>query len=280
MYYTLTKEHIDKFMIYLRNEERAESTVQKYKKDLLEFYIFLPEGQQLDKNTVLNWKAEMVRQYSVSTVNTKIAALNGLFIFLGWHDCRVKPVKQQRKIFRDKDRELTRTEYFCLLDAAKREGNERLYYLMETLCSTGIRISELKFITVEALEIGHANVNCKGKLRPVILTKKLRRALKEYCRVQHIQSGSVFVTRTGKPLDRSNIWREMQRLCERAGVDAHKVFPHNFRHLFAVSFYGLEKDIAKLADLLGHASIETTRIYIMESGAEHERQVDRLGLVV
>lgn len=280
MYYTLTKEHIDKFIIYLRNEERAESTVQKYKKDLLEFYIFLPEGQQLDKNTVLNWKAEMMRQYSVSTVNTKIAALNGLFIFLGWHDCRVKPVKQQRKIFRDKDRELTRAEYFCLLDAAKREGNKRLYYLMETLCSTGIRISELKFITVEALEIGHVNVNCKGKLRPVILTKKLRRALKEYCRVQHIQSGSVFVTRNGKPLDRSNIWREMQRLCERAGVDAHKVFPHNFRHLFAVSFYGLEKDIAKLADLLGHASIETTRIYIMESGAEHERQVDRLGLVV
>ena len=280
MMHTLSKAHIDRFVSYLDSEERAGSTVKKYGRDLLEFYLFLSESRRVDKNAVLCWKEELMQQYSVSTINTKIAALNGLFIFLGWQECCAKPLRQQRRIFRDKDREMNRAEYYRLLNAAKRGNNKRMYYLMETLGSTGIRISELQFITVESLETGKAAVNCKGKLRTVLLTQKLRNALKKYCLEQQIATGSIFVTRTGRPMDRSNIWRELQRLCKFANVDAHKVFPHNFRHLFAVSFYSLEKDIAKLADLLGHASIDTTRIYIMESGAEHERQVERLGLVI
>jgi site-specific recombinase XerD len=280
MSYILQRESIDQFIAYLRHEEHAESTIQKYQKILLSFYAKLPESGQVDKEAVLAWREQLAGQCSVSTVNGKIAAVNGLLAFLGWHDCRVKPLKQQKKIFRDKERELTQKEYVRLLDTAKASGNMRLYYIMETLCSTGIRISELSFITVEALKAGRATVRCKGKLRTVILIKKLRRVLEQYCREQKIKRGPVFVTQSGKPVNRSNVWKEMQKLCAAAKVEPKKVFPHNFRHLFAVAMYRMEKDIAKLADLLGHASIETTRIYIMESGAEHERQVERLGLVV
>ena len=192
----------------------------------------------------------------------------------------MKPLKRQREVFRSRTRELTREEYLRLLRAAREQGNERLYLVMETLCSTGMRVSELQWLTVEALSRGSAAVDCKGKRRTVLLTRRLRRVLGEYCRRAGRRSGPVFVTRGGRPLDRSNIWREMRALCRRARVDTRKVFPHNLRHLFAVSFYRMEKDIAKLADLLGHASIETTRIYIMESGAEHARQLERLGLVL
>ena len=192
----------------------------------------------------------------------------------------MKPLRRQRELFRDPGRELHKGDYLRLLAAAKGTGNWRLYYLMETLASTGIRVSELKFVTVQALHAGRAWVEGKGKGRLVLLTPKLCRVLAKYCRQRGITAGPVFVTRTGRPMDRSNIWKALHTLCQTAGVEARRVFPHNFRHLFARAFYALEKDIAKLADLLGHASVETTRIYIMESGAEHKRQVERLGLVL
>ena len=207
-------------------------------------------------------------------------ALNGLFSFLGWRDCRVKPFKQQRCIFRDKERELSEKEYLSLLKAAKQKGNQRLFYIMETLCNTGIRISELQFITAEAVWTGTAVVKCKGKQRKVLLPQRLRKELQRYCKRNKIASGAVFITRTGKPISRTNVWGEMKRLCKAACVEAKKVFPHNFRHLFAVSFYRLEKDIAKLADLLGHASIETTRIYVMETAESHIRQIERMRLCI
>ena len=226
------------------------------------------------------WKRTLVQTHAPSTVNGKLAALNTFFSFLGWGECRVKALRRQRELFRDPGRELHKGDYLRLLAAARQARNWRLYYLMETLASTGVRISELQYVTVQTLRTGRVWVEGKGKGRLVLLTPKLCRVLAKYCRQRGITAGPVFVTRTGRPMDRSNIWRELHHLCEAAGVEARRVFPHNFRHLFARAFYALEKDIAKLADLLGHASVETTRIYIMESGAEHKRQVERLGLVL
>lgn len=276
----LTAERIAAYGRYLRMEERAAGTLEKYLRDIRRFAAWL-DGRPVTKELAVAWKEYLVvQQYAPATINGMLAALNGLLGFLGWNECGVKPLKRQRSVFRSGERELTRAEYLRLLEAARRAGRERLYLVMETLCSTGMRVSELRFITVETLERGFASVDCKGKQRTVLLTKRLRRTLTGYCRRRGIRSGAVFVTRTGRPLDRSNIWREMRSLCGQAGVDASKVFPHNLRHLFAVSFYNVEKDIAKLADLLGHASIETTRIYIMESSAAHAKRLERLGLVV
>lgn len=280
MCHVLSEQIIRQFVDHLYFEERKKSTILKYERDVWSFCAFLPENGEFDKRTVLQWKEMIAKQYSVSTVNAKLAAINGLFAVHGWYECRVKPLKQQKRIFREKEKELTKEEYLRLLNTAREKGNERLYLLMETLCSTGMRVSEVKYVTVGALSVGCAVVDCKGKQRAVILPKRLCSDLEKYCMRKGIKGGPIFVTKTGKPVDRSNIWRELQHLCESAAVAPDKVFPHNFRHLFAVSFYELEKDIAKLADLLGHASIETTRIYIMESGAEHQRQLERLGLVI
>lgn len=280
MYHQLQQEDLLRFLDHLRQEERSPGTIAKYLRDIRCFFLSLPPDRHVDKDQVLRWKETLTAQYATSTVNTMLAALNSFLGFLGWYDCRVKAIRQQRKLFREKERELDKGEYLRLLAAAKGMGKGRLYFLMETLSSTGIRVSELPFITVEALAAGRATVDCKGKRRTILLTGKLCRRLKGYCRSKGITAGPVFVTRTGRPLDRSNIWRELQGLCARAGVDKRKVFPHNFRHLFAKAFYALKQDIAKLADLLGHASIETTRIYIMESGAEHRRQIERLGFVL
>lgn len=277
--HTMTEKMIEQYLEHLRFEERSEHTICRYRKALEDFYRFLPEKKTFGKGETLNWKEQLSKRYAASTVNVMLSAVNGFSAFYHWHECRVKPIKRQRGVFRDRRREMSRAEYLRLLDTAQQMGKQRLYYIMETLCSTGMRISELRFVTVEALSAGHVCVNCKGKLRVILLTKRLIKALREYCRLNEIHSGPVFVTRTGKPVDRSNIWQELQKLCKAAGVHSRKVFPHNFRHLFAVSFYHLEKDIAKLADVLGHASLETTRIYIMESGLEHERQLERLGLV-
>lgn len=280
MYHWIEDEDLTHFLDHLRREERSPGTRAKYLRDIRRFLAFLPEAKRVDKAQVLVWKERLARQYADRTVNTMLAALNSFFTFLGWYDCRVKSVKCQRQIFREKEREMDKGEYLRLLKEAKRQGNHRLYFLMETLSATGIRVSELPFVTVEALAAGRARVDCKGKRRTVLLTRKLCRALQGYCQARGITAGPVFVTRTGRPMDRSNIWRELQGLCAGAGIPRRKVFPHNFRHLFAKAFYALEKDIAKLADLLGHASIETTRIYIMESGAEHARQMERLGFVL
>ena len=208
-----------------------------------------------------------------------LSSINAFFIFMGWYDLKVKTLKIQRRIFADKSKELSKTEYERLLAAAKNKNNERLYYLMQTIASTGLRVSEIKYVTCEAVRQGQAVINCKGKIRQIFLPKKLCQMLKEYIKSRNIKSGAVFVSKNSRPLDRSNIWKMLKDLCKSAGVSKDKVFPHNFRHLFARTFYSLQKDIVRLADILGHSNIETTRIYTMESGTEHIKQLQKLGLL-
>lgn len=277
---TEKEKTIEAFRDCLMREERSEGTIQKYIRDVRAFLLFLC-SREISKEITVEWKESLICSgYAVSTINSMLAALNRFLRFCGREECRVRPLRRQRRIFCDRERELSKEEYFRLLRAAEREGKRRLYFILQTISATGIRISELKYITAEALGKRRAEVSGKGKLRTVVLTKELCQALKGYCRENGIKTGSVFVTRNGRPVDRSNIWAEMKRLCKSAGVDETKVFPHNLRHLFARAFYRLNRDIAKLADVLGHSSIETTRIYIMESGREHERQIARLGFVV
>ena len=278
--YAMTNEQIMAYGANLRIEERCEGTVRKYVGAVMSLFRFLPPEKTVTRELLLAWKAEISVRFSASGANVMISAVNRFCAFMSWSGFRIKQIKVQRRIFRDCDRELTRAEYMRLLNAARAKGNSRLYWLMQTLASTGIRVSELRFVSVESLRSGRAVVDCMGKRRVVMIPQKLREKLLAYCAETGVKSGPVFVTRNGKPLNRSNIWKELQGLCAAARVDARKVFPHNFRHLFAVAFYRAEKDIAKLADLLGHASINTTRIYVMESGAEHERRMERLGLVV
>lgn len=209
-----------------------------------------------------------------------MSSLNNFFNYSGWYEYKIKAVKIQKQIFARTEKELTKGEYERLLKAAKEKNNDRLYYLMQTICATGIRISELRFISVSAVKTGKAEINCKGKLRTVFLPKQLCRMLKEYVNRHSIAEGSVFVTRTGKPIDRSNVWSDMKRLCESAGVSREKVFPHNLRHLFARTYYSLQKDIVRLADILGHTNVNTTRIYTMETGNVHRKQMEKLGLLL
>lgn len=273
------QKQVEGYLKHLREEERSELTVQKYSRDIARFLAF-SEGRP-NKSALLAWKAQLVADnYAPQTVNSMLAAVNGLLNYLDRSDQQVKPLKCQRTIFRAKERELTKVEYLRLLDTARRQGKERLFLIMETVCATGIRISELKYITVQASQIGQAVVNCKGKCRVILIPRKLCRQLLKWAKSKKIAAGPIFQTTSGKAMDRSNIWREMKGLCGAAKVDSRKVFPHNLRHLFAVVFYQAEKDIAKLADVLGHTSISTTRIYIMETGAEHERQLSQLGLVI
>lgn len=276
---TAQQEQVMGYLAYLREEERSEQTIQKYARDVVRFLAFA--RGDVDKSALLAWKAQLVAGgYAPQTINAMLAAVNGFLSFLGRGDQRVRPVKCQRTIFRARERELSKAEYLRLLDAARRQGKDRLFLIMETVCATGIRVSELKYITVQAVQDGRAVVNCKGKCRVILIPRKLCRQLQRWARDKKTAAGPVFQTSGGKPIDRSNIWREMKAMCGAAGVDPQKVFPHNLRHLFAVAFYAVEKDIAKLADVLGHTSITTTRIYIMEAGAEHERQLSRLGLVL
>ena len=274
----ITKELISKFRQYLIEEEKATATVEKYTRDINVFAAWLGE-KTLDKETVLTYKESLTKNYAPASVNSVLSSLNSFFAFNEWYNLRVKNLKIQRQIFANKDNELTKDEYKRLLTAAKGKGNEQLYFLMQTICSTGIRVSELCYITVESLKAQKAQINLKGKMRIVILPKDLCRMLLQYSKGQKITSGSVFVTKSGKPLDRSNIWKMMKALCERAGVARAKVFPHNLRHLFARTFYSIQKDIVRLADILGHSSVDTTRIYTMETGETHRRQIQKLGLL-
>lgn len=276
--YTITNEIATKFEIYLYEEERSDNTIEKYMRDIRFFREWLG-NRNVDKSVVLAYKRELCERYAPKSVNSILSSLNALFMYMNWYDLKVKTLKIQRVIFADKEKELTKAEYERLLTAAKDKKNERLYYLMQTIGSTGIRISELKYITCEALNSGQATINCKGKIRRVFLPKQLCKMLKAYIRERNIKSGPVFVTRSGKPLDRSTVWKMLKNLCESANVAKSKVFPHNFRHLFAKTFYSLRKDIVRLADILGHSSIETTRIYTIESGTEHIKQLQKLGLL-
>ncbi len=274
----ITNELIHSFKTYLIEEEKSENTVEKYIRDVTFFMMWL-NGWEVTKILALDYKKELCEKYAPASVNAAISSLNSFFAFTGWHDIRIKALKIQRQIFSNKDKELTKAEYERLLTAAKSKGNERLYLLMQTICSTGIRVSELRFVTCEAVKKGQAVISCKGKMRTIFLPKELCRMLKKYIKEQGIKDGSVFVSRNGKPLDRSYIWKMLKNLCEAAGVSKDKVFPHNFRHLFARTYYSLQKDIVRLADILGHSSVETTRIYTIETGDICRRQIQKLGLL-
>lgn len=270
---------IKKYITFLKEQERAVSTIRKYEHDLLLFCAYLKETP-LTKEKLIDWKQELLSQFAPATVNSMLTVVNGYLRFMGWPLLCVRLLKIQRPFFLDEKKELTRAEYIRLVQAAKGQENERLSLVIQTICATGIRVSELQFITAEAVYRGRAEINNKGKQRLIFLPEKLRRLLKAYLRKQKKTAGAVFTTRTGRPLDRSNIWRDMKALCERAGVLPDKVFPHNLRHLFARTFYGMEKDLNRLADILGHSNINTTRIYTAESGTVHAAQIGRLGLVI
>lgn len=269
---------IEDFKTYLVSEEKSEATIEKYIRDINIFFSFIKE-REFVKTDVIEYKARLAESYAPTSVNSILSSLNALFAFLGWHEMKVKTLKIQRQVFISREKELTKNEYERLLSASKSKGNERLYYLMQAVCSTGIRVSEIRFITVEAIKRECAEVNNKGKMRKVYLPRSLCKVLLDYCRRQKISSGYVFRTKNGNPLDRSNIWSEMKKLCIVAKVSEKKVFPHNLRHLFAKTYYSLQKDIVRLADILGHSNINTTRIYTAESGEVHHRQIQKLGLL-
>lgn len=274
----LSVEHIQEFWNYLKQEEKSEATIQKYLRDVRLFRAYA-QDQPITKVLVIGWKKSLEDSgYAVRSINSMLASLNSLLHFLGRSDCRVKAIKQQKQVYCSEEKELTKAEYLQLLQAAER--TPQLQLVMKTICGTGIRVSELKYFTVEAVKQGQVTVNCKGKRRTILIPGKLRKLLLNYAQKEKIRSGVIFHTRNGKPLNRSYIWAQMKALCKEAGVNPSKVFPHNLRKLFARTFYAMEKDIAKLADILGHSSIDTTRIYIISTGTEHRRKIERLGLVV
>lgn len=275
---TITRELIEKFKHYLIEEEKSSATLEKYMRDVTVFFAWLA-GCELDKIAVLRYKEHLKMNYAPASVNSVLSSLNSFFEYNEWHGLKVKMLKIQKQIFAERSKELSKAEYERLLSAAKDKKNERLYYLMQTICSSGIRVSELSAITIEAIKARRATINCKGKMRVVVLPKDLCKLLSEYAKGQKITSGPIFITRTGKPLDRSTIWKMMKALCESAGVDREKVFPHNLRHLFARTYYSIQKDIVRLADILGHSSVNTTRIYTMETYDVHCRQIQKLGLL-
>ena len=267
----MTIEQLHSFRAYLRDEERSEATVEKYLCEVTQFSAYL-NGNEVTKAAAAEWKEHLLNE-------GKLTALDRFFDFLGWDDCKVKHLKLQRRLFRDDSRELTKDEYERLIAAAEESGRERLALLIESICGTGIRVSEVQYLTVEAARQGKAEIYLKGKVRTILIPGKLCRKLLKYAKKQKIASGEIFLTRGGKSLSRKQIWAEMKAICKKAGVAPSKVFPHNLRHLFARTFYRICRDVAKLADVLGHSSIETTRIYLISTGAEHAKTLDMLRLV-
>ena len=277
--HSLIPEQITAFERYLRTEERSSGTIEKYLRDVRAFAVWL-NGRIVTKETAAGWKEHLLdRHYAPVTINSMLAAINAFFRFVGWEDCRVKFLKIQRRMFREASRELSREEYDRLLSTAHPLGRDRLALLMETICASGIRVSEVRYITVEAARQGQTEIALKGKIRTILLPDKLCRKLLKYARHKKIASGEIFRTESGKSLGRRQIWAEMKQLCKYAGVAPSKVFPHNLRHLFATTFYRACGDISRLADVLGHSSIETTRIYLLTTGSEQVKQMDQLGLV-
>ena len=275
----ITADMVNDFAVYLENDEKSPATIEKYVRDISKFYDYA-KGSLVDKQTLLGYKEFLGKKYAVSSANSMLAALNIFMNYAGWHDCRIKPFKVQKQAYCSEEKELSRVEYFRLVEAAGQKGDDRLKLILQTICSTGIRVSELEFITVEAVKSGEAIVRCKGKSRKIFIIRGLQKKLNAYIKKCGIKKGTVFVTRTGKPVSRCNIWRQMKNLCQDAGVSPHKTFPHNLRHLFARTFYEMEKDIVKLADVLGHTNVNTTRIYTITTGAEHRRKMERLRLII
>ena len=273
----ITEEQIQNYSQHLIRDEKSTATVEKYLRDVRAFLVYVG-AMAITKEVTVAYKRHLLESYAPRSINSMLASVNSFLIFIGRSDCKVKALKLQRQVFCAEEKELTKAEYEKLLKAA--EKNEQLRLVMQTICATGIRVSELRFFTVEAVKCGEVIVSCKAKTRTIFIPGKLRKRLLDYAGKQKIRSGVIFLTRNGKPLDRKTIWAQMKGLCKAAGVKPGKVFPHNLRKLFARTFYGIEKDIAKLADILGHSSIDTTRIYIMTTGTEHRRKIERLGLVV
>lgn len=276
----LNEVHITNFSDYLKNEEKSINTINKYLRDVQNFLFYL-KGASVTKEIVIDYKKELIaKNYAVRSINSMLASLNSLFSFLGWSELKVKSIKLQRQIYYSDDKILSKNEYLRLVNTAQKSGNERLNLLLQTICGTGIRVSELKYITIESVKRGEAIVSLKGKTRHIFIVPELQKKLLRYSTKHNIKSGMIFITRNGNPLSRTNIWREMKHLCLEANVDPNKVFPHNLRHLFARIFYSIEKDIAKLADLLGHSSINTTRIYIISTSAEHRKRMKQMHLII
>ena len=277
--YTIMKEHIVKFEQSLKEQEYAEGSIEKYVRDIRNLKKWL-RNRPIDKELLVQWKAYLLnRKHQPKTINGMLSSLNCFFKFMGWDELQIKYLKIQRTLFRSTRRELTKSEYLHLIETAISQGKRRLALLMETICATGIRVSEVKYITAEAVREGRTDIYMKGKVRTILIPGKLCKKLRKYMKTQKICSGEIFLTRTGKGLSRRQIWAEMKGLCTDAGVAPSKVFPHNLRHLFARTFYRVYKDVAQLADMLGHSSIETTRIYLVSTGAEHARRLERLRLV-
>ncbi len=275
----ITSADIAAFREELILTEKGAATVEKYTRDAAAFAAFA-DGGTITKMTVIAYKERLQKTYAPRSVNSMLAGINSLFVFLGWHDLKVRSLKLQQQVYCHEEKELTKAEYVRLCCAAAQGHNERLHLILQTICGTGMRVSELQYITVEAAKRGEATVRCKGKTRTVFLVKELKQKLLRYAAKQKIKSGMIFITRTGKPVGRTNIWREMKALCKAANVNPEKVFPHNLRHLFARVFYNMEKDIAKLADILGHSSINTTRIYIISTGTEHRKRMESMRLIL
>ena len=274
----ITDVLIDEFKMYLYENEKSKNTIEKYIRDIRKIAVYL-QKRSVCKEKVIEYKAGLLNDYTVASANSIIAAINSFMKFVKWDDCCVKQYKLQRTIYYPEEKELTKEEYYRLIRTAQKT-DERLSLIIQTICGTGIRVSELQYITVEAVRKGEAVVNCKGKTRIILITDNLKKRLLEYTRKHRITTGLIFRTRGGKPVSRCNIWRDMKALCEKAGVSPEKVFPHNLRHLFARTFYGIEKDIVKLADILGHSSINTTRIYVLTTCCEHKKRMENLRLII
>ena len=274
----LTKQHLILFREFLVRSEKSEATIEKYLRDTKGFLEFT-DGLEVTKELTVTYKKKLQKEgYAVRSVNSMLASVNSILDFLGWSDCKVKMLRCQRETYCAEEKELSKSEYIRLLEVSG--SKSRMNLVIQTICGTGIRVSELKYFTVEAVFKGEITVQCKNKIRIILVPTKLRKLLMAYARNNNIMSGVIFRTRSGKPVDRSNIWKSLKKLCNEANINPDKVFPHNLRKLFARTFYNIEKDIAKLADILGHSSIETTRIYIMTTGAEHRKKIERLGLII
>lgn len=276
---TLTADIIVGYRKNLVLQEKSAATIEKYIRDVKAFFNYTHD-KVVTKEIVIAYKNYLQEKYAVRSVNSMLASINSLFVFLNWSDLRVKFLKLQQQVFCSEEKELTKSEYKRLCQIAKQKKNQRLNLIIQTICVTGIRVSELQYITVEAVKCEETLVNCKAKTRSVFIVKGLKQKLLRYSSNQGINSGMIFVTRSGKAINRTNIWREMKALCQDANVNPQKVFPHNLRHLFARTFYRIEKDIAKLADILGHSNINTTRIYIISTGTEHRRQMENMHLII
>lgn len=279
MTYIMKLYDIRRFAAEMREQERAPATVDKYCWELRAFYRWLPADKRVDKARVLAYKEELVSRYAPRSVNAKLVALRCFFRFNGWDGCQVRLLRVQRRVFSAREKELSKEEYERLVASAEGHGDQKMALALQIMASTGIRVSEMQYITVEAAAEGKAEVSLKGKIRVILLPGKLCRKLLKYAKKEKIASGQIIRTRSGRPMNRKEIWARMKSLCKVAGVSAEKVFPHNLRHLFARTFYKAQRDIAKLADLLGHSSIDTTRIYLLASGMEHQRDIERLGLI-